>query len=146
MKRIVCATNAGATSRAMHTAAFRRAAETEGSLTFLHVLGGQAFDEQPDRMRAAIETEMEWLLHVLVRVAQDRSEASDVPFSVIVRTGDPSATILDVVREMAPATLLIGAPRKGDTGIFHEAGFADFVTSVEELGVQVEQVAMETGG
>jgi hypothetical protein len=140
MKQIVCATNAGEASRAMHTTAFRRAAEDGASLTFLHVLGGPDFDEQPDRMRAAIETEMEWLLLVLVRVAQDRSDASGVQVSVVVRTGDPPETILSVVRETQPEVLMIGVPRGDDGGIFHGTAFDDFVTSVKELGVRVEQV------
>jgi nucleotide-binding universal stress UspA family protein len=129
----------------MHIAAFRRAAEAGSSLTFLHVLGGQDFDEQPERMRAAIQTEMEWLLHVLVRVAQDRSEASDVPVSVVVRIGDPAATILEVVQEIEPEMLLVGVPREGGASVFHDTRFNHFVARVEELGVRIEIVSTKPG-
>lgn len=138
MSRIVCATHAGEESRALHIAAFRRAAEAGSSLTFLHVLGGLDFDEQPNRMQDAIQTEMEWLLHVLVRVARDRSEVTDVETHVVVRTGDTRPEILAYVREVAPELLLLGVPRGGD-------GFDDFVGSVEALGVQVEQRPPEPG-
>lgn len=138
MSVIVCATHAGEESRALHIAAFRRAAEAGSSLTFLHVLGGQDFDEQPNRMQAAIQTEMEWLLHVLVRVARDRSEATDVATHVVVRTGDARTEILAYVREAEPEALLLGVPREGD-------GFDDFVGTVEALGVQVEQRPPEPG-
>lgn len=143
MSRIVCATNAGEDSRAVHIAAFRRAVQSDCALTFLHVLGGVDFFEQPDRMQSAIVTEMEWLLHALVRVARDRSGAADVESDIVVRTGVPAETILAYVRETGPETLLVGVPREGDTSVFHDTGFDDFVASAEALGVRVEQVSTE---
>ncbi len=63
MSRIVCATNAGEDSRAVHVAAFRRAAEEDSRLTFFHVLGGSDYQEQPGRVREAIRIETQGLLH-----------------------------------------------------------------------------------
>ena len=77
-----------------YTTAFRRAAHAGSPVTFLHVLGGSDYAEQPERMRAAIREEMRWLLHALVDVARDRSGAADVVATVLVRTGDPRVEIL----------------------------------------------------
>lgn len=146
MSGIVCATNAGEDSRAVHMAAFRRAAGGAGRLSFLHVLGGDDFNEQPERMREAIRLEMEWLLHALVRVARDRTEASNVSTDVVLRTGDPRVEILAQLREAAATMLLIGIPREGDAGIFRESSFDEFLSEVEGLGVTVELVATGDGG
>ncbi len=145
MSRIVCATNAGEDSRAVHMAAFRRAAEGSSQLSFLHVLGGDDFNEQPERMREAVRTEMEWLLHALVRVAKDRGEAADVTSDVVLRTGDPRVEILAYLREAGATMLLLGVPREGDDSIFHESSFEQFVSEVEGLGVTVELVTTGDG-
>ena len=81
----------------------------------------------------------------LVRVAQDRSEASDVPVSVVVRIGDPAATILEVVQEIEPEMLLVGVPREGGASVFHDTRFNHFVARVEELGVRIEIVSTKPG-
>jgi nucleotide-binding universal stress UspA family protein len=133
VSRIVCATSAGEASRVLHIAAFQRAAEMDALLIFLHVLEGPDFDEQPARMQAAIKTEMEWLLHALVRVARDRSEATEVNTDVVVRTGDAREEILAFVRESDPQLLMLGVPGAG-------SGFDDVLESVEALGVRVELV------
>jgi len=140
VSRILCATNAGEDSRAVHTVAFRDAAEQGSELTFLHVIGGDDFYAQPERMREAIRLEMEWLLYAMVRVARDRAGAADIESDVVVRTGDPRAEILAYVRELEPSLLILGAPREGQISLFHEASIEEFVTEVEALGVQVELV------
>jgi hypothetical protein len=145
VSRIVCATNAGEDSRAVHVAAFRRAAEQDSELAFLHVLGGSDYQEQPERVREAIRIEMEWLLHALVRVAKDRTEVAGVQSDVVLRTGDPRVEILAYLHEAEATMLLIGVPREGDASIFHESTFEEFVAEVEGLGVTVELVATGNG-
>lgn len=141
MSTIVCATNAGKDSRAVHIAAYRRATESGSSLIFLHVVGGPDFTEQPQRMRDAILKEMEWLLHALIDVAQDRSGAADVESDIVLRTGDPRTEILGYLAEQDATTLLIGVPREGDESIFSDSTFDDFVTAAETLDVVVELVS-----
>lgn len=141
MKSIVCATNAGEDSRAVHIAAFRRAAEEETNVIFLHVISGQDFDEQPDRMREAITEEMGWLLHALVQVARERSQAADVPSEIVLRTGAPRDEILAYLEEAPPAALLIGVPRDGDASIFPDRTLDEFVAELETLAVPVELVS-----
>ena len=143
MTHIVCATNAGEDSRVVHTAAFRKAADGESALIFLHVIGGDDFNDQPERMREAIRVEMGWLLHALVRVAGDRAEASDVAAEVVLRTGDPRVEILAYLREREASKLILGVPREGDTSIFRESGFEEFVAEIEALGMQVELISTE---
>jgi nucleotide-binding universal stress UspA family protein len=146
MTMIVCATNAGEDSRSIHIAAFEKAAEIGASLTFVHVIGGSDFFEQPERMREAIREEMDWLLHALVGVAQDRSGASDVESSVVLRTGDPRTELLAYLSEHDAATLLVGVPRAGDTSIFSGSGFEEFVADAEGMGARVELVATDSSG
>jgi len=141
MKQFVCATNAGEDSRAVHTAAFRRAAQEGAEVVFLHVIGGHDFDEQPDRMREAIVEEMGWLLHALIRVARERSQASNVVSNIVLRTGSPREEILAYLEETPPAALLIGVPRDGDSSIFPDQSFDEFVREMENLEVTVELVA-----
>jgi hypothetical protein len=141
MSGIVCATNAGEDSRAVHMAAFLRAAAEDTKVIFLHVIGGQAFEEQPDRMQRAITEEMGWLLHALVRVARERSDAADVPSEIVLRTGAPRTEILAYLSESPPAALLIGVPRDGDASIFPGHTFDEFVAELESLEVPVELVS-----
>jgi nucleotide-binding universal stress UspA family protein len=141
MSVIVCATNAGEDSRAVHTAAFRRAAEAGTPVVFFHVIGGAAYTEQPERMREAIRKEMKWLLNALVAVARDRSGADDVEASTVLRTGDPRVEILAYLTEADAGSLLIGVPREGDTSIFSGHSFDEFVTEAEAFDVHVELVA-----
>ncbi|MDX2343924.1 MAG: universal stress protein [Acidimicrobiia bacterium] len=143
MSRIVCATNAGEDSRVVHMAAFRRAVTEESHLTFLHVLGGRDFAEQPDRMQRAITEEMSWLLHALVRVARERSNASDVVADVVLRTGEPRPEILAYLEETPPAALLIGVPRAGDASIFPGHTFDEFVAELQSFDVDVELVSTD---
>lgn len=140
MSRILCSTNAGEDSRTVHIAAFRAAAESDSELTFLHVLGGDAFYAQPERMREAIRLEMEWLLYAMVRVARDRTGASDVISNVVIQTGDPLVEIVAYIRESEPDILVIGTPREGQISVFHESDIEDFVAEIEALGVRVELV------
>ncbi len=146
MKGIVCATNAGEDSRAVHMAAFRRALEEETNVIFLHVIGGSDFDEQPVRMQRAIVEELDWLLHALIRVARDRSQAAEVASEVVLRTGSPRDEILAFLVEAPPTALLIGVPRDGDASIFAGQTFDDFVAELESLGVRVELVSTGTDG
>lgn len=141
MTGIVCATNAGEDSRALHIAAFERAATTGTSLTFLHVIGGPDFFEQPERMKEAIRTEMDWLLHALVGVAQERSGALEVESTVVLRTGDPRTELLAYLNEHDSSALVVGIPRAGDASIFSGSGFEEFVADAEGMGVSVELVA-----
>ena len=143
MSGILCATNAGEDSRAVHIAAFRKAAGQDSRLTFLHVVGGEDFYAQPERMREAIRLEMEWLLYAMVRVARDRTDATDVVSSVVVQTGDPRVEIAAYVRENTPDVLVIGVPREGDISMFHDHSVDEFVAEVEGLGVQVELVSTD---
>ncbi len=140
MTGILCSTNAGEDSRAVHMAAFASAVERNTELTFLHVVGGDDFYAQPERMREAIRAEMEWLLYAMVRVARDRIDAADVASDVVIQTGDPRVEILAYVRDMEPELLVIGAPREGQISLFHESSIDDFIAEVEALGVQVELV------
>lgn len=121
-------------------AAFASAVERNTELTFLHVVGGDDFYAQPERMREAIRAEMEWLLYAMVRVARDRIDAADVASDVVIQTGDPRVEILAYVRDMEPELLVIGAPREGQISLFHESSIDDFIAEVEALGVQVELV------
>ena len=146
MTGIVCATNAGEDSRALHIAAFERAAETGSPLTFIHVIGGADFLEQPERMKEAIRLEMDWLLDALVGVAQDRSGASEVQPTVVLRTGEPPTEVLAYLNEHASTMLLIGVPRAGDASIFSGSGFDEFVTEAESMGVGVELVTTGLSG
>jgi nucleotide-binding universal stress UspA family protein len=141
MSRILCATNAGEDSRAVHIAAFRKAAESGSPLTFLHVIGGEDFYAQPERMREAIRLEMEWLLYAMVRVARDRAGAADVVSEVVIQTGDPRVEIIAYVKDSESSMLVIGVPREGQISLFHESSIEDFVAEIEALGVQVELVA-----
>ena len=140
MSGILCATNAGEDSRAVHIAAFRKAAAQDSRLTFLHVVGGEDFYSQPERMREAIRLEMEWLLYAMVRVAKDRTRATDVDSGVVVQTGDPRVEIVAYVRELEPELLVIGVPRDGDISLFHDHSIDEFVAEIEGLGVQIELV------
>jgi hypothetical protein len=92
-------------------------------------------------MRDAILKEMEWLLHALIDVAQDRSGAADVESDIVLRTGDPRTEILGYLAEQDATTLLIGVPREGDESIFSDSTFDDFVTAAETLDVVVELVS-----
>jgi hypothetical protein len=143
MTGIACGTNAGEDSRALHIAAFEKAATTGSLLTFVHVIGGSDFFEQPERMKEAIRTEMDWLLHALVAVARDRSGAAEVESDVVLRTGDPRIELLAYLDEHDVATLMVGVPRHGDASIFSGRGFEDFVADAEAMGSVVELV--ETG-
>ena len=146
MSSIVCATNAGEDSRAVHMAAFRRAEADNTKVIFLHVLGGQGFDGQPPRMRKAITEELGWLLHALIRVAKERSGAASVTSEIVLRTGAPREEILAYVGEAPPVALVIGVPRVGDASIFPEQTFDGFVAELQSLGVAVELVATGAGG
>jgi len=138
---LVCATNAGEDSRAVHIAAFQRADEAGIPVAFFHVIGGSDYAEQPERMREAIREEMNWLLHALVAVARERSGVAEVEASVVLRTGDPRIEILAYLTEADAGGLLIGVPRDGDTSIFSGHSFDEFVTEVEALNVRVELVS-----
>ncbi|VAW09677.1 hypothetical protein MNBD_ACTINO02-1644, partial [hydrothermal vent metagenome] len=133
-------TNAGEDSRAVHVAAFASAVERDAKLTFLHVVGGDDFYDQPERMREAIRAEMEWLLYAMVRVARDRTDAANVASDIVIQTGDPRVEILAYIRGMEPELLVIGVPREGQISLFHESSIDDFIAEVEALGVQVELV------
>lgn len=145
MSGILCATNAGEDSRAVHIAAFRKAAAQDSRLTFLHVVGGEDFYAQPERMREAIRLEMEWLLYAMVRVARDRADAADVVSGVVVQTGDPRVEIVAYVRENPPDVLVVGVPREGEISLFHDHNVEEFIAEVEALGALVEFVATPDG-
>lgn len=144
MTAIVCATNAGEDSRAVHLAAFRRAADTDSTVVFLHMLGGTDYETESERMRVAIKAELQWLLHTLVRLARIRSGVDKAGYEIIIRDGDAASGILDYVSEARPGALVLGVPRHDDRSIFVAGSFDAFVTEVEALGVRVELVATKT--
>ena len=138
---VICATRAGEHSRLVHTNAFAHAKSHGSALVFVHVLGGPTFDEQSEPMRDAIRDEVEWLVQALVRLAQQRARAGDVPMTVEIAEGDVVAEIVAAISSHGASHLIMGDPRNGDETTFQDAALTDFTNRATNAGAEITLVA-----
>ena len=139
---IVCATRAGEHSRLVHNAAFAEAKESGASIVFLHVIGGEAFEQHNPAMQQAIRDEVGWLVRTLVTLAQQRGRAESVEIRFEFREGSTPAQMVASVQANAATKMIMGDPRNGDESMFDGVMFEDLESAIAEQGAELETVQL----
>jgi len=139
---IICATRAGEHSRLVHNAAFEQAKETGETIVFLHVIGGEAFEQHNPAMQQAIRDEVGWLVRTLVALAQQRVGAEDVEIRFEVREGSTVAQMLASVQANSAAKMIMGDPCNGEESTFQGTKMENLESALAEQGVELETVEL----
>ena len=139
---IICATRAGEHSRLVHNAAFEQPKETGDTIVFLHVIGGEVFEQHNAAMQQAIRDEVGWLVRTLVALAQQRTRAEDVEIRFEIREGSTPAQMLASVEANSATKMIMGDPRNGDESTFHGVTLEELKSALAEQGAALQTVEL----
>ena len=126
----------GATGRgAAFREAYDRAAEENRGIVYLAVLDAPTFGDLDEALLAMVTEELTWLLQAQVRLVDSEVPETHVGTRIVVRGGEVTMEVNELVKSMGTDLVLIGAPVPlGDHGSVQELVAA----LAERTGAQVE--------
>lgn len=147
MGTIVCATRGGEGSRAVQTAAIRRAKATGSQLKYLYIADPNSLDEDIDEgLKTAILAELYWFGGTLLRIAHNRAEEEHLDSEIYIREGHVVEEIIRFAQEVQADLLLLGAPRGTSANVFGDDTIEQLARQIEgEAGVRVEIIRPNEG-
>lgn len=139
--RIVCPTRGGPPSQVLHERAIHLARESQGELTFLHVVRRDLIEGAAGPGEAMrILSEMRTLGQSVIASAQAQADARGVTARGEVRVGEVDTEIVRFVQEMGATIVVLGYPEKASTSeqqVSEEHVWALAEALQDQVGVQV---------
>jgi hypothetical protein len=117
--------------------AYGRAAEENRGIVYLAILDAPTFGDLDESLLAMVTEELTWLLQAQVRLVDSEDRETHVGTRIVVRGGEVTMEVNELVKSMATDLVLIGAPVPlGDHGSVQQLVAA----LAERTGAQVEIV------
>lgn len=133
MKRIVCATRAGAASRRAQKRAISLAKEHSAELIFLYAADARAYGAMSPELAKAVEDELTRMGRSLLHIARVRAQEQGVDAGMATRCGPVRQAIMDFVSETQADVVVIGAPRLSlNLQEFGESGVHSLIEEVTQ--------------
>jgi nucleotide-binding universal stress UspA family protein len=144
MGSIVCATRGGAGSRAVQNQGIRYAGQRGKKLIFLFVIDTSILSEADEILREAVEIELDWLGHTLLRIAQKRAQNAGIESTIVIRKGQVIDEICRFLTEQSAELLLLGAPRGTTATVIGDDPIEKLAERISDhTGIAVEVVRPE---
>ncbi len=133
MSGIVCATRGGEGSRAVQEAAIQRAKAEARPLIFLYVADTHSLDKDVVKeLQTAVLAELTWMGETLLRMAQRRADAAQLPSEVRIRQGHVRQEIGRFLMENDVSLLMLGAPRGTTANVFGDDAIEQFAETIQK--------------
>ena len=146
MGSIVCATRGGEGSRAVQEAAIQRAKAEGRPLIFIYVADIHSLHDSNDEdldegLKTAVMAELTWMGETLLRMAQRRADAAQLPSEVRIRQGNVRQEIGRFLVENNAHLLMLGAPRGTTANVFGDDAIEQFAENIQkQTNIPVEIV------
>jgi len=125
--RILCLTRGGEASYPNQDGAIAIAKDQDEELLFLYITSVQFLDYSAAPKVVDIESELDEMGEFLLVMAQERARKAGVVADILVRRGNFSEVLKDVVQEYPIETVILGSST-GDTGVITE----EYISEITE--------------
>ena len=125
--KILCLTRGGEASYPNQDGAIAIAKDQDEELLFLYITSVQFLDYSAAPKVVDIESELDEMGEFLLVMAQERARKAGVVADILVRRGNFSEVLKDVVQEYPIETVILGSST-GDTGVITE----EYISEITE--------------
>ena len=125
--KILCLTRGGEASYPNQDGAIAIAKDQDEELLFLYITSVQFLDYSAAPKVVDIESELDEMGEFLLVMAQERARKAGVMADILVRRGNFSEVLKDVVQEYPIETVILGSST-GDTGVITE----EYISEITE--------------
>jgi nucleotide-binding universal stress UspA family protein len=125
--KILCLTRGGEASYPNQDGAIAIAKDLDEELLFLYISSVQFLDHSAAPKVVDIESELDEMGEFLLVMAQERARKAGVIADILVRRGNFSEVLKDVVQEYPIKTVILGSST-GDTGVITE----EYISEITE--------------
>ena len=125
--KILCLTRGGEASYPNQDGAIAIAKDLDEELLFLYISSVQFLDYSAAPKVVDIESELDEMGEFLLVMAQERARKAGVMAEILVRRGNFSEVLKDVVQEYPIETVILGSST-GDTGVITE----EYISEITE--------------
>ncbi len=125
--KILCLTRGGEASYPNQDGAIAIAKDLDEELIFLYISSVQFLDYSAAPKVVDIESELDEMGEFLLVMAQERARKAGVMADILVRRGNFSEVLKDVVQEYPIETVILGSST-GDTGVITE----EYISEITE--------------
>ena len=125
--KILCLTRGGEASYPNQDGAIAIAKDLDEELLFLYITSVQFLDYSAAPKVVDIESELDEMGEFLLVMAQERARKAGVVADILVRRGNFSEVLKDVVQEYPIETVILGSST-GDTGVITE----EYISEITE--------------
>jgi nucleotide-binding universal stress UspA family protein len=126
-EKILCLTRGGEASYPNQDGAIAIAKDQDEELLFLYITSVQFLDYSAAPKVVDIESELDEMGEFLLVMAQERARKAGVVADILVRRGNFSEVLKDVVQEYPIETVILGSST-GDTGVITE----EYISEITE--------------
>lgn len=127
MKRILTPTRGGEASQPNQDRAIQIAKKKDADLFFLYIADVSFLDRLASPVLVDMEAELSEMGEFVLAIAQERAEKQGLEARALVRSGNFSEVLADVIEEFEIDTLILGSPEE-ETGITTR----DYLTGLSE--------------
>jgi nucleotide-binding universal stress UspA family protein len=141
--KILCLTRGGEASYPNQDGAIAIAKDLDEELLFLYISSVQFLDYSAAPKVVDIESELDEMGEFLLVMAQERARKAGIMADILVRRGNFSEVLKDVVQEYPIKTVILGSST-GDTGVITEEYISEITEEISREN-DVEFIILKDG-